>query len=335
MNQQRTVGVMTRVKTLLILMTTLALAIAPLAGAAAPSAKVSEDKNKLVLENDHVKVWFQGKKPMLKVFPSGQDGENESTGYGYKFTRLVEFRDLNGDGVPSAAEIVGTLNLHSASAFNVSQVQTDGSATLNLTLTDTVKFNGPLGDSGMPRSDAAATISIVFHIRDATETMTVDNVTFDVPRTAIKYDLIVAHWPWLDASADRLALEMDITGTLDADLESEVASASVGGNGTEVGALTWLKTADVVLANGSAAVTNVTTSMSLASENMTRLVFAYDTPGFQSLVHDPTIGVAESDSTTGGTTGNETGGKSKPVPGPGVAFLVAAAVGAVALSRRR
>lgn len=296
----------------------------PAATAAKPSAEEKDDK--FVLSNSHVTVWFQGKKPMLHVFPTSAGEENDSAAFGYQFTSLVEFRDVDGDGAPSNAEVVSRLDLHSASEFEVEQLETDDSVTLNLTLEDDVKL-GALRDANVTVPDQTAEISLVFHISDMATSVSLNNTTFEVPATSIKYDLLVTRWPWIDAENDRLALEMKVTGALEADLEGEVAAAVVATNETDVGALTWTTTAQATSAEGEAI--DVPVESYLAAEgNDTRIVFVYGASGYASLLHDPTIGVA-GDGAAGGA--DET---TADVPAPGLA-LVAGVVGAAALVARR
>lgn len=303
------------------------------AGAAAPKAR--EEGDKLVLENDHVKVWFQGKKPMLKVFPAG----NESGGYGYKFDQVVEYRDIDGDGLPSEQEVIARLSLSSASAFEVNATEEEGRAVLNLTLTSDVKFTGAkaldnvTGGAPLPKTGAerTATVHLNFTVWSEDATVDANNTTITVPVTSVKYDFAVSSWPFVDAQNDRLALDMQLQG--DAKTGGD-GNATVEANGTRVGALTWTTEAQGVTASGE----NVTVPVKakVGAGNDSRIVFTYDAPNLATLVHDPTLGVADAQSDGGEATdgtSTTTGGSNK-APGAGVALVVGAA-GVVALAARR
>ncbi|HWH08056.1 MAG TPA: hypothetical protein VNX21_02585 [Candidatus Thermoplasmatota archaeon] len=299
------------------------------AGASAPRAK--DDGDKLVLENDHVKVWFQGKKPMLKVFPAG----NESGGFGYKFDQVVEYRDLDGDGLPSEQEVLSRLSLASASAFEVNVTETEERAVLNLTLTAPVKLAGAkaLDNLSLPSTpaDRSATVRLSFTIWSQDAEVDANGTTIQVPATSIKYDFAVDRWPLLDAQNGRLALDMQLQGEAAAGEDGE---ADIEANGTRVGVMTWTSEAQGTTAAGE----NVTVPVKakVAGGNGSRVVFTYDAANLATLVHDPTLGVAgdEGEGGVGGESGGGTSGARSEAPGPGV-LLVAGAAGAVALAVRR
>lgn len=312
------------------------LALAATGTAAATAPELKEDGDKFVLQNEHVSVWFQGKKPMLKVFPAALDG-NESAGYGYKFTDVVEFRDLDGDGAPSQGEVVARLNLEKAASYQVERIETDDMVVLNLTLTGAVT----LGKQGLVDQDVAlpdrdAVVSLVFTLRSASATLEVDGVNVSVPATSVKYDFLVSQWPFVDADAHRLALETVVTGALETDnatVESDaVGAATVQGNETALGVLTWLNTATGTTANGTAVEVPVKTKIT-AGANETRVTYTYDAAGLVTLLHDPTVGVMSTESVVEAGT-DAIGEKLNTVPMPGIA-LGAAVVGAAAAVLRR
>lgn len=309
------------------------IAVALLAAVVPADAKkpgAREDGDKLVLENDHVKVWFQGKKPMLKVFPAG----NESGGYGYRFDQVVEYRDLDGDGLPSEQEVLARLSLASASAFEVNATEEEDRAVLNLTLTAPVKLGGAkaLDNLSLPTTPAgrSATVRLSFTVWQEDATVDANGTTVEVPRTSIKYDFAVDEWPFVDAQNDRLALDMQLQGEASAD---EDGAATVEANGTRVGVMTWTTEAQGTNAAGE----NVTVPVKakVGAGNASRVVFTYDAPNLATLLHDPTLGVASAEETDGEATGgSSTTGGSNEAPGAGV-LLVAGAAAAVAVALRR
>lgn len=313
-----------------VLLVAALVAFAAPAAAAAKGPSLDEKDDKFVVQNDHVTVWFQGKKPMLHVFPTGQDAN--ATGYGYKFDSLVEFRDLNNDGKPQDNEILGTLKLNSAKAWEVERTTSDRQVVLNLSINDTVKFKSPVADDLELPGDRLARASLVFHLNDAPVTLQADGVTFTVQQTAIKYDLLVQKWPWMDAENGRLALRLDVTGKVDADTEAAVPHATVGGaNNTTLGLLGWVATADATYADGTNLTVPVTADIA-TTENNTRMTFVYGKGGYATLLHDPTIGVASANEET--PEGGGVPDSIKDVPAPGL-LLAAGAIGLAGMARRR
>lgn len=306
--------------------TALLVSVVP-AASAKPEAR--EDGDKIVLSNSDVTVWFHGKKPMLKVFPV----DNESAAFSYHFTQVAEYRDLNADGIPQETEIVSRLSLEKASAFEVNTTEIDGGIVLNLTLTADVKLGGggnPLLEN-VSVPDRQATVVLSFAIRDGDVTIDAGDVELDVPSTAIKYDFEVVSWPFVDAKANRLALDMKVDGAVEEAAETGVTAATVAANGTAVGVLAWTTTAQGKSAAGEAVDVPVKAKLVEAGDgNATRIVFTYDAPDLASLLHDPTIGTAGAPANEAGELGETVADKVSEVPFAG-ALLLAAAVGLAAL----
>lgn len=330
--------------TVIVLSLLLAFAAIP---AAVAKPRASEDADKIVLENDHVRVWFQGKKPMLKVFPANATEDENATGaYGYHFMELVEYRDVDGDGIPSNQEIVASLNLNKASAWEVSRNETETGIVLNLTLTAPVRFGkqldelptsnvtGDLAENITLPTESTAIVSLVFTIEDGARTIEADGVNVTVPATSIKYDVVVSKWPFVNAEVDRLALDMKVEGELELTDESGVEGAEVLANGTSVGALTWVSNASGNTTVGETVDVPVHAVIASSGEGVSRLVFTYDAPDLASFVHDPTIGTTSTPEAMQESGSSATSDKS-PVPGLGVGLLVVAALGAFVLRRRR
>lgn len=321
------VGAMTAPRSFVaIALSVLLLAAFAAGGAAGKRPGATEDEDKFVLSNDHVRVWFQGKKPMLKVLPA--NGSEEGA-YEYHFTDVVEYRDVDGDGGPGAQEVVSSLNLNKASAWNVTRAEENGSVVLNLTLTAPVKLARGVElpqNVSLPSRDA--TVSLVFHIFEEETRIEAGNETVVVARAAVKYDFVVAQWPFVDAGQNRLALEALVGGVLD--LGNETDEAEVVANETTVGALTWLSNATGTTADGATVDVPVRANVALEEGNMSRLVFTYDAPDLVTLLHDPTIGL----SGAGAPAESGDGEGRSSVPGPGL-VLVGLAAGAATAFRRR
>lgn len=318
-----------------------ALAVAAPAVAA---PKSTEEGDKVVLQNDHVTVWFQGKKPMLKVIPTANataEG-NASGAYGYKFTEVVEYRDVDGDGAPSSNEVVASLNLDKASAWTVNRSETpEGGVVLNLTLKGPVKMGPKTDGVPLPQDvnlslpDREADVGLVFTLHDGATTVQAGDGNVTVPGTSVKYDFVVNKWPFVDATATRLALVMHVEGALELVSEGGVEGATVAANQTQVGVLAWLPTAQGNTTSGQTIEVPVTTSAT-AEGNVTRLVHTYDAPGLASLVHDPAIGVTPTEEAMAPAGTDDPAGEDRnTVPGPAFALALAGfALVALALRRR-
>lgn len=324
----RVLGLMIRMRTATIL-TTFLLALALGAPQAAAAPKLSEDDDKFVLENDHVRVWFQGKKPMLKLLPAASD----EASYQYDFTSVVEYRDVDGDGAVSKSEVVSSLDLHGASDWVVERSETEDAVVLNLTLTAPVKLGrGDLPAGGeVPLPDRDASISLVFTIHGAATMLDAGGLNVSIPATSIKYDFLVHAWPFANAELDRLALETRVHGDVELENATGLDGAEVLTNGTAVGALSWTTLAQGDTTDGARIDVPVRTAVQSDGDGATLITYTYDAADLVTLVHDPTVGVtptAESIAEGGAPADNN------PVPGAGVLVAVAV-VGATALALRR
>lgn len=328
----------TRILTVLV---TTCLLAAPLA-AAGNGPEAREESDKVVLQNDDVTVWFQGKKPFLKVFPTGGDADG-SDAFSVKFSRVVEFRDANENGAPDEGETVAFLNLEPANAWNVDVTGDEDNAVITLNLQAPVRHRGPVpgvGDDGVELPTRDANVSLVFHVYDrSTEVVTGSNVTVPVASTSVKYDFLVHQWPWVSAEDHRLALELVTSGEL-TDVESgEIGAATVAANDTAVGALTWTDTAEGITQDGENVTVNVSVHVPALEEsedenattNESRLAFVYDAPNLASLVHDPTIGIASVDGSGANEAMGDIGERLKDVPATGTFLGIAAVAGVAAL----
>lgn len=300
-----------------------------LGSAMAKPPGVREDDDKFVLQNDLVSVWFQGKKPLLKVMPADVAGDaranNTTLGYEYHFMNVVEYRDLDANGAPSNNEVVGRLKLNSASDWNVERSESDGNVVLNLTLEAPVQLGKDAVPQNVSLPNADARISLVFTIYAQETLLNASGLNVTVPANAVKYDFVVSQWPFVDG-ANRLALETLVMGELEMEEGEGVDSAVVAGNSSAVGALTWTTTAQGVLRNGSAVEVPVVTTIAAEGEGQSRVVYTYDVADLQTLVHDPTVGLSPEATGSAGAGGD---GKS-PVPlGPGVVLVALVAAGLV------
>lgn len=311
------------------------------AGAPASPPAIKEDTKGIVLSNDRVSFSFQDKKPTLSVRAAGAS----SDAFVYTFDQVVEYRDMDADGAPSDSEIVARLDLTNAS-YQVNQSTNATAAVLNLSLSAPVKLAKPptqappgvLDNVTLPNSEAQLTL--LFTLRGAESTLTSGAANLAVPASAVKYDFIVTKWPFLDASTNRLALDMHVSGAASRTVGVGVDTAALLVNGTQVGAVSWSTLAKGATASGAALDVPVKATLKplgggSGASNATRIVYTYDAAGVSTLVHDPTIGLAAANvvplpSSTGIV------GAGKPTPGAGfVAALGVLATVALAARKRR
>lgn len=321
----------------------LAATAATAMGADARKPEVRQGDDKIVLQNSDITVWFHGKKPFLQVFHTGSVNDSEvnaTSAFSYKFHEVVEYRDLDGNDLPSNTEVIASLNLEKASAWEVNTSEENGTIVLNLTLEAPVKLAGGVrnDDALAIPGDLTARIALVFTISEAALPVSVGNASLTVPTTAIKYDFVVDQWPSLGAADSRLALDAIVAGDLATAETLGVSGASIGANGTDVGFLAWTDTAQGVTVDGEALdVPVVTATESLAEGDAnatayTRLVHTYDAADLASLVHDPVIGVASAEPVESGSEGD---GVQNPVPGIATPLVGLAALCAALLATRR
>lgn len=308
-----------------------------------------EDKDKIVLQNEEITVWFHGKKPFLKIFETtAAENANASAeaAFTYKFHEVVEYRDLDENGLPAETEVLASLLLEKASGWEVETAEANGTVVLTLTLEAPVKLAGRLmqDDTVTVPTDRTARVALVFTISGEALTVDTGDANITVPTNAIKYDFVVEQWPFVDGAESRLALESQVTGGLQLEDVLGVNGANVAGNGTQLGVVAWTDTAQGVTTDGENVTVDVRTELEAMdgaeaganATGMTRLVHTYDAPDLASFVHDPVIGVASAGAADGEGGVTEGVGGGLDVPAPGVAFAAAAiAAAAVVMARRR
>ncbi len=344
------------------------VATASLAAGAAVKPTFKEEPNKFVLDNEVVTVWFQGKKPFLRLAPAGvpvEDGDGceravagnaapaaRACALTLRMRELVEYRDVDDDGLPSATETVARLDFDAASGWKVEHVSDADSVVLNLTLDAPVKIGaGPLAPQDLALPDRNAVVSLVFTIRSAAAEVRSGDVVVPVPATAIKFDVIVTKWPFVDAASNRLALETSVSGALEPKESGGIAATDVEVVGASIGRVTWPTVAQGTTASDKDVDVPVRAEWRLgpsekedarSASNASRLVLTYDAPDLATIVHDPTVGIAE--------VASEESAKEVPnlverlrTPAPGaialgvaaaIAVGVAAATGIVRAGRR-
>lgn len=306
--------------------------LAPAAAGAAAEPRFEENSNRYELANDEISVWFQGKKPLLKVFPS----ENESRSYQLHMLRVAEFQDADGDRAYDEDESVAFVNLARADAYNVSTREGDDAVHVELTMNTTIQSEGPvdIGDGPQPplEDEARANLTLAFHVFGEERTLETADGNVTVAPGEVKYDIQVHRWDWRTDDG-RLAFVGELPAGNDTQAEAEEGDdrVSVKQNGTEIGYTTWQDTAQVTTENGTETAEVVPTLKEEQENGTMQVAWAYNATGYESLVHDPTSGV-----TTESTETSDDGvlGAASDIPGPGVALAAVAVSAAAGLARR-
>ena len=172
-----------------------------------PSFVNDQQGDKWVLKNDQISIWFQGKKPMLKVFRTGEDGSK--TGYMLKIQQVFE---KDKDGITMAV-----VNLESARSQDWTVSSEQGIDSTTLTMSGEITQTGAMGGSGL--------ITFVFHI--------------DTSSSEAKFDVVVDDWQWKSADKDSATLALKLLVVNEVLRERADDSVSVG----SVGYVKWAATA--------------------------------------------------------------------------------------------
>lgn len=306
------------------------LAAVPTAAAGAP--KLTETDDKIVMSNDLVVVTFEGKRPVLH-YTSPVTGD--ATNYSLSFKSLVEYRDVDQNGAPSAPEVLSTLQLANASGWNVTTTDSNGVVMLNLTLVAPVTM-GPGGTPGgvldnVSLPERNAEVSLVFSLRDVTAKFDQVNATpLTVPASALSFAVIIAKYPLADPAMSRLALDLVSSTDVEKTLALGQESATFRVDNATVGSASWSAVAPGKNAQGAAMDIPVKAAVSGHTISLT-----YDMPGLGSLAHGGFAGLvpALDDESTEGAKKGILGAKS--VPAPALFGIVAsAAMAALALRRK-
>jgi hypothetical protein len=309
---------------------------------AAGKPQFTEQNDRLVLQNEHIAVSLQGKKPLLEVSEAG----NASRGYQVFLQRLVELPA--GASVGGSAE-AASFNLARAEAWQVSHTDGPDGITITMHREGPIETHGKArGPGGLPLPDPVsnvtgnltanattgnASVTLVFHLYPQATQVQSGNATVNVTTYEVKFDLVVERWDWL-SRADVLAFEFQVVERGNASTEGAVTNDTVPAsqNGTQVGWVGWAAEAQAVY-NGTAqnvSVDHVEPGQAGGDDAPKgagpKHWLVYEAPGFDALSHDPSVGVVPSgDAGTSGTSA---------VPGFEPLALLAAAPAAVLLARR-
>jgi len=170
----------------------------------------AEEKNRWILKNDKISVWFQGKKPMLKVFKTGED-ENKS-GYMVKIQEIFEKEKENK---------VASINLEQARPHDWKISSETENNTLSVFLSASISQQGKKGGN--------ADVTLIFRINTTS--------------AEVKFDLKIENWQWKSEDKENATLNLKML-VVNEKLKNEgKGNVSVGDKG-------YIKWADKAMANG-------------------------------------------------------------------------------------
>lgn len=208
------------------------------------------------LENENVRIWFQGLKGHVKVFDNSS--EEEEGLYTYNTGAVVE---TDADGNP-----VAEMNLGRAfpQTSDCEVEETEEYVNLTLTITDNVRETngGFIGE---------ATVTFAYN--------------FNKSENGAKFDLDIVDWPW---QADG---ELNYEFTVQSTWEMEVAENGIGfenETGEDKGHIEWAENATVTYENGTQDESDVVADWNQTEGKVdVSLAFTNVTAGYVELEYDP------------------------------------------------
>ena len=214
--------------------------------------------------------------PKVKVEYSSEAGSNKTESeLEVKVKSLVEFEDVNGDGLLDDNDtVVQTYKLEDIGFSDLKQSSTD--------------IGGGFTKYVINATTVDGVFTMVFTI---TETFTQSNGMILKP-TGIKIDYIINGFNYM-SNTSRLALDSKVESTYkvehsedspDEENEFSTNEASIKTSGQDTAYFSWVKTAEV---DGNT--TDVGVVVKKASENSQELYFIYERGDL--IIHDPTVGV--------------------------------------------
>lgn len=302
------------------LMAIVAIATPAARAADTPEGGIDNQGNRITLTTGSLTAVFEGMVPKVTFYDhSGMIQTQQKV----NFRALIEFQDTDNNKLYESNEKVAALIIDEATWDHTSFYTLPGGkgVGINFTLSGTPNIasatDGHTVATLQPRS-----VIIIVKAYNATETMNVNGKTFTVGKAEVKFDIVIANWPFQNTS-NMLALQVnmhsqsehfdnqgqDIDSTHDE--SSQTSEHSLGQTGdvdqvkfssglittsSTIGFFRFVSTATVTNGGQTSSV-NVAASYKSETENdagdretFMKLYLAY--PNFQgTLVHDPSIGL--------------------------------------------
>jgi hypothetical protein len=285
-----------------------------------PQGGIDNQGNRISLTTGSLTAVFEGMVPKVTFYDhSGMIHTQQKV----NFRALIEFADTDNNGIFESNEKVAALIIDEAAWDHTYFYTLPGGkgVGINFTLSGTPNIVSPSDGHTMATLQPRSVIIIV-KAYNATEPLTINGKTFTVGKAEVKFDIIIANWPFQNTT-DMLALQVnmhsesehfdnqgqDIDSTHDEssqtsehslgqtnDVDQVKFSSGLVTTSSTIGFFRFVSTATVT--NG-AQTTNVKVAASYKSETendggdretFMKLYLAY--PNFQgTLVHDPSIGL--------------------------------------------
>lgn len=221
-----------------------------------------------VVDNEDLRIWFQGKKGQLQVFKKNSSNDGIEGKYQYKQIEIVELDEAN--------ETVARLNLENAEPMSSDcSVERSGNW-VNVTYEVTDEVRTPGEDDGP--TVGQADVVFVYHF----------NTTDD----SAKFDLNIQEWPWQSTEEHELAYGFDVTS----DWVIEPAENGLGFRDNETGEseafIEWAPNATAHYEDGHNETALVDSNTTGSDHHVTtQLRFTNVTAGYVELDYDPTVAV--------------------------------------------
>lgn len=218
-----------------------------------------------IVDNDDLRIWFQGKKGQLQLHKKNVTDGSEDGSYQYKQLAIRELDEGN--------ETVAKLNLENAEPMDSScEVERTGDwVNVTYTVTDGV------ADPGLGSDPDTADVTFVYH--------------FNTNSSDAKFDLVVEDWPWHQEGE----LVYDFEATSD-EWDIEAAENGLGFRDNETGepeaVIEWAPNATATYKDGHEEEARVNSTTEGDEDHVTvNLQFTQASPGYVELDYDPTVAV--------------------------------------------
>ncbi len=217
-----------------------------------------------VVDNDDIRIWFQGAKAQLQLYKKNDTSEGNDGMYQYKSLAIEEVED---------GEALATMKLENANPQNSQCTVEEEGDWVNVTYTATERVKAP-GDGFL---DETATFEFVYHFNESDD--------------SAKFDLNVQEWPWQSDDSE-LSYDFEVTS----DWVIEPAENGLGFEDEDTGEpeafIEWAPNATAIYEDESEeeAIVDANTTGS-DHHTTTTLRFTNVTAGYVELDYDPTVAV--------------------------------------------
>ncbi len=286
-----------------------------------PQGGVDSQGNRITLTTGSLTAVFEGMVPKVTFYDhSGMIQSQQKV----NFRALIEFTDTDNNKLYESNEKVAALIIDEASwdhGVGFYTLPGGKGVGINFTLSGTSSIvsatDGHTVATLQPRS-----VTIIVKAYNATETMNINGKSFSVGKAEVKFDIIIANWPFQNTS-DMLALQVNMHSSTEhfdnqgqdvdsshdenaqtsehslgqtSDVEQVKFSSGLVTTSSTIGFFRFVNTATIT--NGAQTTSvNVAASYKSETENdggdretFMKLYLAY--PNFQgTLIHDPSIGL--------------------------------------------